>query len=132
MLDGAANRCQFELLGVKHRAPPVHNRCDLNEIAIWPTKADRTDAIPLHASQGPAHREPQMKVAQKDDSRHVQLPLGRFQATAPVIRTSHGNNDLSSAVTFFKIPEGIRDFAQCKRSVDDRRELAGLDELFHE
>ena len=58
--------------------------------------------------------------------------LGRLLAMAPVIRTSHGDNDLSSAVTFLQIPESVRDFAQRERSVDDRRELAGLDELLHE
>jgi len=53
-------------------------------------------------------------------------------ATAPATRTSHGDHDLPSAVTSPQIPEGVRDFAQRERSVDDRCDLAALDELLQQ
>ena len=41
----------------------------------------------------------------------------------------HSYDYFSSGVTFIKIPEGLRGLAQRVRSVDDRCDLAGLNEL---
>jgi hypothetical protein len=42
---------------------------------------------------------------------------------------SHGNDDLSSGVSFCLVPESVRDITQGEAPIDDRRDLAGFDEL---
>src|SRR5207247_749967 len=42
---------------------------------------------------------------------------------------SDGEDDLAAGVAFFEVPDGVRGFAEGVRAVDDRGELAGLDEV---
>src|SRR5215208_1000188 len=45
---------------------------------------------------------------------------------------SHGDDDFSSSVSFFQIPDGLGDLAQRVSPVDDRCNLAGFDELLED
>jgi hypothetical protein len=46
-----------------------------------------------------------------------------------VVGGSHGDDDLSPSVSLLQIPDGLGDLAQWVGPVDDRRHLAGLDQL---
>jgi len=65
---------------------------------------------------------------------HV-LVMARTGHCAPQMRTSpcppvsDGDDDLSSGVPLFQIPDGFGGLAQRVRLIDDRRDLAVLDEL---
>ena len=45
---------------------------------------------------------------------------------------SHSDDDFSSGVSLFQIPDGLRDLAQRVRRVDDRCDLPGFDELLED
>ena len=45
------------------------------------------------------------------------------------VRASHGDDDLSASASRVQIADGVRDLAQRIGPVDDRRDLAGFDEL---
>ena len=45
---------------------------------------------------------------------------------------SYGDEDFSSSMSLFQIPDGLRGLAQRVGPVDDRRDLAGLDELLED
>src|SRR5918997_107036 len=45
---------------------------------------------------------------------------------------SHGDDDLSSSVSSFQIPDGLGDLGEWVRPVDDRCDLAGFDELLED
>ena len=45
---------------------------------------------------------------------------------------SHRDDDLAASMPLFQVPEGLGDLAQRVRPVDDRLDLAGLDELLQE
>ena len=45
------------------------------------------------------------------------------------VRASHGDDDLSSGVSFSLVPQSLRDLTQVVTPIDDRRDLAGFDEI---
>jgi len=47
-------------------------------------------------------------------------------------RASHPDHDLPSSVTCFQVPHRLAGLTQRVGPVDDRREVAGLDEVFHD
>jgi len=46
------------------------------------------------------------------------------------VDASHGDDDFSSGVSLFQMADGLGNLAERVRRVDDRRDFAGLDELF--
>lgn len=60
--------------------------------------------------------------------RGKQTAVSGKQQAGVMVRTSHG----FSGAILFQIPEGVSDLAQRVRPVDDRRDLAGLDEFSQE
>jgi hypothetical protein len=53
--------------------------------------------------------------------------LLRDSLNRPFGFASHGDDDFSSSVSFFQMPDGLGDLAQRVRPVDDRCDLAGFD-----
>jgi hypothetical protein len=52
-----------------------------------------------------------------------------LEAACGYSSASHGDDDLSASVACFELPDGLGDLGQRVGSVDDRCELAGLDEF---
>src|SRR5215212_5862364 len=56
----------------------------------------------------------------------------RDSVNRPFGFASHGDDDFSSSVSFFKITDGLWDLAQRVRPVDDRCDLTEFDELLED
>jgi hypothetical protein len=57
--------------------------------------------------------------------------LGGYK-TLPFGFASHGDDDFSSSVSLFQITYGLGDSAQRIRSVGDRRDLSGFEQLLQD
>src|SRR5215204_3832317 len=60
------------------------------------------------------------------------IPLLRGSVNRPFGFASHGDDDFSSSVSFFQIPDGLGDLGERVRPVDDRCYLSGFDELLED
>src|SRR5215210_3279492 len=62
----------------------------------------------------------------------LRILLLRDSVNRPFGFASHGDDDFSSRVPFYQIPDGLGDLAQRVGSVDDRCDLPGFDELLED
>src|SRR5215217_1429370 len=62
----------------------------------------------------------------------LRIPILRGWVNRPFGFASHGDDDLSSGVSFFQVPDGIGDLGERVGPVDDRCDLPRFDEVLED
>src|SRR6266849_1593534 len=81
---------------------------------------------PFHAAEKPADAE------WRDDTRVAVSEEDRGENRSSLVRCLKRYDNFPSSVSFFKIPDRLRDLSQRVTPVDDRCDLSCFDQLFQD